>query len=214
MDITDQQSERRLNKMPGCDDPTLQSLERYWQTLRNAQRLPARNDISPQQIDHVLPHAFILQRVAPGIARFRVAGQKMHDLLKMDARGMPLTTLFTPQARNQVQELVESAFSGPAIIGIPLVSPASLLRPQINATILLLPMRDHEDKPSRMLGALVTDEPAGNRPRRFDIQSNARIRNENLGIAATVTPLVPRRPAAIKRPDAKRPALTLVVNNG
>jgi len=212
MDISDQPQERRLAQTPGQDDPVLQSLEQYWQTLRHARQLPARVDIAPGEIDHALPHAFILQRVAPGVARFRVAGQRLHHLLKMDARGMPLATLFLPQARQQAQHLLELAFSGPAIVTIPLTSPGSLLRPALTGTMLLLPLRDKEDKTTRMLGALVTDHDGGARPRRFAIPQDARIRHEPIGVQLAATQLIPR--ASAKGPDVARPALKLVVNNG
>lgn len=212
MDIIDQSKERRLADMPGQDHPVLQSLEQYWQTLRHARRLPARNDISPSRIDHALPHAFILQRVAPGIARFRVAGQRLHDLLKMDARGMPVSTLFVPEAREQAQKLLETAFTGPAIIGVPLVSPGTMLRPALNGTMLLLPLRDAKDETTRILGALVTDQPAGTRPRRFMIPEGARLRHDPLGPQLAAVQLMPN--VQKQRPDATRPALKLVVNNG
>ena len=212
MDITEHSKECRHAQIPGQDDPVLQSLEQYWQTLRHAQQLPARTDIAPSRIDHALPHAFILQRVAPGVARFRVAGQRLHDLLKMDARGMPLATLFLPEAREQAQHLLELAFTGPAIVCIPLCSPGTLLRPALTGTMLLLPLRDKEDKTTRMLGALVTDQDGGARPRRFVIPQGARIRHDPIGVQLATTQLIPRRPT--KRPDAARPALRLVVNNG
>ncbi len=198
--------------MPGQDNPLLQSLEQYWETLRNAQRLPARTDLSPSKIDHALPYAFILQRVAPGIGRFRVAGQKIHDLLKMDARGMPLSVLFTPDAREQAQQLLESAYMSPAIVSIPLVSAGSMLRSEIKGTMLLLPMRDNADRTTRMLGALVCDDYASTRARRFSIPADARVRHDPIGLQLAATQMIPRAPT--QRPDALRPALKLVVNNG
>ena len=211
-DMDDQPKEKRSAEMPGHDDPILRSLEQYWQTLRHAQQLPARTDIAPSKIDHALPYAFILQRVAPGTARFRVAGQRLHELLKMDARGMPMGTLFLPEARDQAQDLVEAAFAGPAIVGLPIESPGTLLRPALKGTMLLLPLRDRDNKATRMLGAVVTDQDGGSRPRRFTIPQGARIRHEPIGVQLAATQLIPR--ARKERPDAERPALKLVVNNG
>ncbi|WP_286131033.1 PAS domain-containing protein [Loktanella sp. 5RATIMAR09] len=212
-DISDDLMQRRRGDMPGHNDLILKNLEQYWQTLRHAQRLPARNDVAPSQIDDALPHAFILQRVAPGTARFRVAGQRLHDLLKMDARGMPFSTVLLPEARDQAQALLESAFSSPAIVSIPLISPATLLRPALRGTVLLLPLRDSDDNTTRILGALVTDPDTTNRPRRFAINTAERIRHERIGLRLAPTPLFPTQPS--KRPDAVvRPALRLVVNNG
>jgi hypothetical protein len=213
MDIIEHPTQRRRSDLPGVSDPILQSLEKYWRTLRHAVRIPARNDIEPSTIDDALPHAFILQRVAPGTARMRVAGQKLHDLLKMDPRGMPVTTLFLPHARDQFKDMLEAAFLEPAIIGLPLISHGNVLRPTIKGTMLLLPLSDHEGKPSRVLGALVTDQEAGSRPRRFTIDTDVRIRHETLGTKLATVPLVPREPIQLKRPNASRPALRLVVNN-
>lgn len=193
------------------DTAVLQGVEDYWQTLRHADRLPARNDIAPDQIDDLLPHAFILQRVAPGIARFRVAGQRLHDLLKMDARGMPFSTLFAPQARDQLQELVEASFMDPAIISMPLRSASGLLRPEVNGTLLLLPMRDHQNETSRILGAIVTEPVTVTRPRRFVISQDRPLRRESLGTRSPATQLM--QGVNRKGPNAARPALKLVVNN-
>ncbi len=89
--------------LPGAENPILRHLESYWQSLRHARHIPARNEIAPQGIDAALPYAFILQRVGPGVARMRVAGQKIHELLCMDARGMPVSVLFAPNSREQLR---------------------------------------------------------------------------------------------------------------
>lgn len=191
----------------------LRRLEDYWHTLRHTRRLPARCDIAPDQLDHVLPHAFILQRVAPGTARFRVAGQRLHDLLKMDARGLPLSVLFAPEARPVMQDIVEQAFAGPAIVELALRSEPSRFRSPITGRMLLLPMRDQHDQASRLLGAIVTDPVTGNRPQRFMIPHGRATRQDPLGprLATSTGPL----PAFAKQkgPDAARPTLKLVVNN-
>jgi len=200
---------------PTLDDPLLQNLERYWKTLRHAQKLPARSDLNPSQIDGVLPYAFILQRVAPGVARFRVAGQKLHELIKIDARGMPFSTLFQTSERENIKSLIEAAFEEPAIIGLPLISPAAVFQPAMQASMLLLPMRDDKGQTSRILGAIVTDPHTSQRPRRFVINQAGSMRHESLGIKLATTRLMPHDPEPSERPDTSlRPALRLVVNNG
>ncbi len=213
MTVVNDFSFRRSGAMPGADNPTLNSLETYWRALRHARHIPARNDIRPHEIDSALPHAFILQRVAPGVARMRVAGQQLHDLLKMDARGMPISTFFQTSARDQIAELVEKAFSEPAIIAVPLVSQGTIIRSTLYGTMLLLPLRDEEGQTSRVLGALVTEGNHGNRPRRFAIDQTANIRVDTLGIKLATAQTMPLVTKA-KGPDAERPALRLVVNNG
>ncbi|MDX8351986.1 PAS domain-containing protein [Cognatiyoonia sp. IB215182] len=203
---------RRRSDKAGANDATLKSLEAYWQNLRHAQKIPSRNDIEPRQIDDALPHAFILQRVAPGVARMRVAGQNLHDLLKMDARGMPISTLILPEARDEIAELIETAFTTPAIVAIPLLSPGTILRQELTGTMLLLPLLDAKGETTRILGALVTDDAPGNRPRRFQIQPGKAIRNDPLRPQLASVQTTPRQTK--KEPSTSRPALRLVVNNG
>ncbi|MBQ2263323.1 MAG: PAS domain-containing protein [Loktanella sp.] len=192
---------------PGADCPILHNLESYWQSLRHATHLPARSAIAPNRIDAALPYAFILQRVAPGVARMRVAGQHIHDLLRMDARGMPVSILFAPDSRDRLCDLVETAFTQPAIVAASLISPAQTFRPALTGTILLLPMRDDRGQISRVLGALVTAEPTGHLPRRFDM-AKVPVRIDNLAITLASSGTAPMR-----KPDAARPALRLIVNN-
>lgn len=213
MRIVEDHPQRRQADLPGATNPTLQSLEQYWRALRHAQRIPSRNDIEPSQIDAALPHAFILQRVAPGVARMRVAGQRLHDLLQMDARGMPVSTFFVPEARDDIARLVEAAFTEPAIISVPLNAPGSIVRPHLTGAMLMLPLRDDKGQTSRILGAIVTDGQIGTRPRRFEITKGARIRHDSLGPRlASVEGLIHNN--HVKRPGTARPALRLVVNNG
>ncbi|WP_341366078.1 PAS domain-containing protein [Yoonia sp. BS5-3] len=204
--------QRRRTDAATPQHPTLQNLEQYWRALRHAQRIPSRNDIEPRQIDAALPHAFILQRVAPGVARMRVAGQQLHDLLKMDARGMPISAFFVPEAREQVAELVESAFASKAIVSIQLISCGSLLRQDVTGTMLLLPLRDAEGETTRILGALITDGARGSRPRRFEIAADQPIRHEPQGpqLAAVQAIMPTEKP---KGRSAAHGVLRLVVNN-
>ena len=212
MKIVEDIPQRRRTDAPGADNPVLQSLEKYWQALRHAQRIPSRNDIEPNQIDRALPHAFILQRVAPGIARMRVAGQHLHDLLQMDARGMPISTLFEPVAREQIADLIECAFQEPAIIAVPLVSTGSIVRPGLKGTMLLLPLNDEKGETNRILGAIVTEGQIGTRPRRFNVPDGAIIRHETLSLQLAASQTLPMAAKPLAS-DAKRPMLRLVVDN-
>jgi hypothetical protein len=117
--------------------------------LRHARHIPARNEIAPQGIDAALPYAFILQRVGPGVARMRVAGQKIHELLCMDARGMPVSVLFAPNSREQLRALVETAFTQPAIVAASLISPAQKnpSRPVRHAPAAAFARRKRPDQP-------------------------------------------------------------------
>ena len=196
--------------------PHLLSLEAYWQKLREAGDIPARTDLNPARIEHVLPYTFILQRVAAGTARFRVAGQRLHDLLKMDPRGMPFSTLFDQDCHSDVRHVIEAVCADPAIIGLQVRSAATLLRPSLEGSVLLLPMRDTSGQMSRILGAIVTPDTTSHKPRRFAIRNDLPRRHDRLGAPRPeLVSLMPHLVRPSERPDAAlRPALKLVVNNG
>src|SRR5690606_32280451 len=59
----------------------LTDLRDYWQSLRRGRAVPARADVEPHGISRALDHAFVLERIAPGAARFRLAGRHLIDLM-------------------------------------------------------------------------------------------------------------------------------------
>ena len=72
------------------------ALEAYWQALRGNRMVPLRADVDPRGIESALDFAFIVERVSRH-ARFRLAGSQISELMGMDVRGMPLTSLFSPK---------------------------------------------------------------------------------------------------------------------
>ncbi|MEL7176121.1 MAG: PAS domain-containing protein [Pseudomonadota bacterium] len=150
-------------------------VEAYWSDQRNGAAVPARSDINPRGIEAALSHAFILERVAPGIARFRLAGGHLCDLMGMDVRGMPITTMMDTDARVGLVTPLEAVFKKPAIAKFSLLSPRSIARPAINATMALFPLTDSQGDVTRALGCLVSETRIGRTPRRFaleDVQVN------------------------------------------
>lgn len=169
--------------------------------------IPKRADVDPNAIDAALPWTFVLHRVAPGVARIRVAGQKLHEILRMDPRGMPLSAFFDANDRSTMSVHLEEMFSQPALVQLPLHRPAGLLRPEVKGALLLLPLMDDQGEVTRAFGALVTDRPLGQK-RRIRLDDNQPIRHEPITMFAA--------PEAVEmqRPNTIRPALRLVVNNG
>ncbi|MCO4848527.1 MAG: PAS domain-containing protein [Yoonia sp.] len=189
--------------------PVLRQLEQHWHSLRSDGQIPARNDVDPRAIGSALPWSFVLQRVAPGVARMRVAGQKLHDILRMDPRGMPISAFFGPDDRSTLAVHLEMAFSDPAIVALPLFAPATLMRKQVIGQILFMPLVDNQGDVSRVVGALVTDRPLGTRKRRLSIDDTKPTRHEPISMMPTQALQPSKKPNA-----AQRPALKLVVNNG
>jgi hypothetical protein len=152
--------------------PVLNELETYWRDLRGARLVPARADVDPRRIEDALEYAFIVERIAPGMARFRLAGMHLNDLMGMEVRGMPLTSFFAPDARKQVSAALESVFDEPAIARLSLAGERGIGRPPLDARLLLLPLQSDFGDVSRALGCLVTIGPVGRAPRRFEVSGS------------------------------------------
>lgn len=181
------------------------ALERYWRQIRGARILPVRSEVDPSQIDTALPHAFIAERLAPGVTRMRACGRRLNDMIHVDGRGMPLSTFFTLGARSELVAEVELAFNGPALVEIPLA--AELDADREIGRLLLLPLEGANGAVDRLMGAIVMHTPA----RRLAIRRDGYIRREIL--ATVARPALSLDDMKEKGPQRLRPALRLVVSN-
>lgn len=154
---------------PETGYPAVAQVEAYWNALRGESMLPKRSEIDPRGIERALENAFILERIAPGIARLRIAGSHLNDLMGMEVRGMPLTALFTPATRRIIADLLEDVFQTPATAKLQLTSDGSTGRPALEARMILMPLKSDLGDVSRILGCLVAKGDMGLAPRRFDI---------------------------------------------
>ncbi|WP_415183985.1 PAS domain-containing protein [Phaeovulum sp.] len=141
----------------------------YWEGLRNGRLVPTRSDVDPRGIERALEHAFLLERIAPGAARFRVAGMHLNDLMGMEVRGMPLTAFFTPTARKRISDILESAFNSPEVADLTLNAETGFGKPALQARLLILPMTSDLGDVNRALGCLIAEGAIGRSPRRFEL---------------------------------------------
>nr|WP_254054811.1 PAS domain-containing protein [Pseudophaeobacter sp. EL27] len=149
----------------------MRQAEAYWTALRRGDDIPNRSQIDPRGLENILSQTFILERVAPGIARFRLAGQKVNEMAGMEVRGMPITAFFTPDARKQMSAALEHMFEAPAIVEIEMQTEGSRLRGRREARMLLLPLRSDLGDVSRALGVFVSEGNPTNTSQRFAISS-------------------------------------------
>lgn len=146
-------------------------VEAYWEALRGTRLMPKRSDIDPRGIEQALEYTFIVERIAPGIARLRIAGSHLSTLMGMEVRGMPLTALISPNYRRQLSDTLEEVFETPAMCELHLKAPADrTTRGALDARLLLLPLKSDLGDVSRILGCLVSQGDIGQAPRRFDIE--------------------------------------------
>ncbi|RYH12053.1 PAS domain-containing protein [Tropicimonas sp. IMCC6043] len=182
--------------------PILQTVESYWDSLRGGRPMPDRAELDPRRIQTALAHAFILERLAPGVARFRLAGSHLNDLMGMEVRGMPLTSFFLPDARKRVSQSLVHVFDEPAKAWLTLSGDRGIGKPPLDACLLILPLRADSGEVSRALGCLATLGPVGRAPRRFDIRSTAVtpiLPDGSLQVPETAPDEWPERPAGVFR---------------
>ncbi|MBY5932592.1 PAS domain-containing protein [Tateyamaria omphalii] len=169
----------------------ISQVEAYWEGLRGARVMPKRSEIDPRGIESALEYTFVLERIAPGMARIRIAGSHLGDLMGMEVRGMPLTSLITPPCRRQIADAIEDVCQRPAVCELRMSGETTISKPQMDARLLLLPLKSDLGDVSRILGCMVAHGDIGHTPRRFNVVG-ARIRP----ISAPSTAPVPVKPVA------------------
>jgi hypothetical protein len=204
-------------------NPTaLNELEQYWSSLPRTRGVPLRKDVDPVAMGALLEDSFILERVAPGVARIRVAGRNIAKLIGVEPRGLPLTAVLLPDARAAMVYYIEAAFNGPSIVELPLESPRAVGQPQLQGKIMLLPLRDDHGRVSRVLGVLVMSGRRGIGGRRFKICDRSALRVEHIqepiaGLRAVAGGKATTMRHCLRVIDTKKaqskPALRLVVSN-
>lgn len=158
----------------------------YWEALRQDGSLPRRADLDPRGLKHCLHQTMIAEQIAPGLARLRLAGSVFTDLMGMEVRGMPLSALFDPMARADLEKVLVAVFSGGTAATLLLEAERGLGSPALTAQLMLLPMLGEFGDVDLILGALALRGTAGRTPRRFHI---LHVKREVLGDA-------PPRPTA------------------
>ncbi|MEI4470303.1 PAS domain-containing protein [Frigidibacter sp. MR17.24] len=149
----------------------IENVRNYWRDLCGDRAVPARSEIDPRALQGALDNAFILERIAPSVARFRVAGAHLTELIGMEVRGMPLTAMFAPRARQQVTMRLEEAFSRPAMLDFTLSAETGFGKPEIKGQMMILPLSSDLGDVSRALGVLTSEGTIGRTPRRFEVTS-------------------------------------------
>ncbi|QCO54833.1 PAS domain-containing protein [Pseudorhodobacter turbinis] len=149
-------------------DP-LPQLTAYWEALREGDNIPHRAQISPRGIEAALSSTFLIERVAPNVSRFRIAGMELADFMGMEVRGLPFSAIFGPEARHDVADKLSRVFDDPARLTMELVAERGLGRPALTARMLVLPLLDTQGRIAMALGCMAIEGKVGRSPRRFDV---------------------------------------------
>lgn len=201
----------RLAERRKMTPPDLAQMRAYWEALRVDGALPARAAVDPRGIADLLDRCLLAERIAPGMARLRLAGMALCDLLGMDLRGMPISALILPEARPAFAAALDRVFTGRCIVDLDLVTERSLLRPALSARLLLLPLTGRDGQPDRAIGAMVLDGAPGRTPRRFAVAALRETAIEGLppgARALPARPTLPGNPSIAPGPATTEPATT------
>ena len=161
--------------------PCLQILRGYWEGLRVDRALPLREKVSPNGLGGAIENCFIVERIAACMARFRVAGSAVGDVIGIDPRGMPLTMLLEPVARGALTRVLEDVFTTATALDVTLEAERGIGRPHLAARMIFLPIRGARGEYHQAIGALALSGNIGRTPRRFGI---TRMRSEALDAPA------------------------------
>ncbi len=161
LDLTERKAQQRY--------APLSQIEGYWNALRGNRPMPLRSEIDPRGLKGALEYCFVLERIAPGLARMRVAGSHMGDLMGMEVRGMPISSFLTAASRQEFGKMLEEVFETPATAVVDLTAESGFGRPRLSARMILMPVRSDLGDTSRILGGFVTDGKIGRAPRRFNV---------------------------------------------
>jgi hypothetical protein len=143
---------------------------RFWASLPRTGLAPDRMALDAQALAPALPHVFLAELVTPRVARLRLVGHAIEDLTGLDMRGMPLSALFTADARPILTQAFEQVSRGARVM-LPLHAERGWGLPELKGQLALLPLCDGSGAVTRILGVLDHAGQAGGKPRRFDISS-------------------------------------------
>lgn len=153
---------------------SIAKIERYWEELRGSRLLPSRCEVDPRALEGVLGNTFILERIAPGLARFRIAGSHLTEFTGLELRQMPASVLFGIHSRSVLADALEAVFDEPAAVHMDLISSGGFGQAELRGEMILLPLRSDTGDVSRVMGGIAMTGETGRKPRRLDITRQAR----------------------------------------
>ena len=99
----------------------------------------------------MLEYTFVLERMA----RFRIGGSHLSNVMGMEERGMPFASFFSHSDRSQLGSVLGDVFQGPSVCKINREAEICRRKPPVKARMLLLPLRSDLGDVSLILGRFV-----------------------------------------------------------
>ena len=132
--------------------PSIRDLYTYWNKIRGAHAAPARVDVDPAAVPHVLADTFLLGSDAMGNLVFRLAGTRVCALLCRELKGESFVALFETGSARVVGDLL--GIIGSKLIVVTATVSCRRGRAAAELELLMLPLRHGGRTDSRIIGAL------------------------------------------------------------
>ena len=147
---------------------TIMILQNHWDSLREGNLPPFRSEISPREMPDVLDTLFILEHLAEGDTRVRIAGLQICEMMGMEVRGRAAEGFFTDADSAEFRDLRNAVMQGPDIAHLELegrdtTGKAALLE------MVLLPLRSDFGEVNRIIGCLSAPDTGFAAPLQFSI---------------------------------------------
>jgi len=125
---------------PVFDGPA--QVRAYWEALRRDGSIPDRAQLDPRGLAGALDRVFLAEAIGRGIVQVRIAGSALTEAAGMDLRGLPLSCLFSANARPQLADALEPVINGLAATELELGAGSG----KVIGRLLLLPLVDGRDR--------------------------------------------------------------------
>ncbi len=159
------------------NDPIIDSLKKYWETLRAGRVAPYRSEIDPRQFEHALENVFILEIIGDANIRVRLAGMRLCEMMGMEVRGMNPRAFMMPEDRDQLDAAVLDVVGNTSVVEFSLET-VDYNGKLGSAQLLLMPLRSDFGEITRILGCISDSGEAYEAPVRFRIKQKKHDRIE------------------------------------
>lgn len=189
----------------------------HWNGLRRARTAPARAEIDPVAMPHLLPDVMILERTDQEGLQFRLAGTRLCTVFGRELKGVVLGSLFDPESAIELQLYAGTVTGEAAAVVLGLACTTDHGRRE-TAEMLLLPLSG--TFPAQLLG--IFSFPA--LPAWYPVHGIARLEittarvvwpsgRPAMDVEAVAAPLrEPPRVASGMQPDGRRVGRFLVID--
>jgi hypothetical protein len=147
---------KRCPRWDTMQHPSLRHLFDYWNARRGRRIAPARSDIEPTAIRHVLADIFILSGEPRRGYQFRIAGTRVCALFGRELKGEAFLDLWSPMGRDEVGAMVATV-ADEATGVVARATGSNAAGAALDLELLLLPLSfGHRDE--RLIGAVAPTE--------------------------------------------------------